>query len=141
MKKNAISRRAALKAGVLGAVAATPLAGIYAAEDGPKPKGNVNHSLCKWCYPNIKLEKLADETKKLGYTSIELLGPEEIKTVKGMGMTCAVMRSATPIDNGFNRKENHDKFEKALRRHRIRRRREDSQRPVHVRQSQRHGRR
>src|SRR5205807_992616 len=52
---------------------------------------------------------------KIGYASLELLGPDEIRKVKAMGLTCAVMRCTSGIVNGTNRKENHDKIVKELR--------------------------
>jgi hydroxypyruvate isomerase len=108
-----LSRRSALQTLGAGAaaVAAMDLSFARAAEAS---KGRIKQSVCRWCYGRIKLETLAEEAKKIGYQSIELLGPEEIRIVKGFGLTCAVMRCATGIVNGLNRKENHDKIVKAL---------------------------
>ncbi|HEY1861199.1 MAG TPA: TIM barrel protein, partial [Gemmataceae bacterium] len=64
----------------------------------------------------IELGKLAAEAAKMGYKSIELLGIDEYKTVKDLGLTCAMMRCAS-IPDGLNRKENHEKIEKELRTH------------------------
>src|SRR4051812_17040857 len=50
------TRRAALQA---GAAAVTTLAAGPLFADAPKLKGNLNHSLCRWCYNKIPLEKLA----------------------------------------------------------------------------------
>src|SRR5262249_50259388 len=80
----------------------------------PKANGHVKQSVCRWCYDKIKLEVLAEGVKKLGYQSVELIGPDEIKVVKSLGLTCAVMRCATGIENGLNEPKNHDKIEKAL---------------------------
>jgi hydroxypyruvate isomerase len=38
-----------------------------------KVKGNINHSVCKWCYPKIALEDLCKAAKEIGLSSIELL--------------------------------------------------------------------
>jgi hydroxypyruvate isomerase len=114
MNTRLISRRAAL--GAAGAVTLGALAaGRIAADDTSKPRGNLKQSVCRWCYSKIKLEKLVEEVKKIGYQSVELLRPDEIKVVKSMGLTCAVMRCANGIVEGLNRKENHDKIEKQLR--------------------------
>jgi hydroxypyruvate isomerase len=112
-----INRRAALQAAGAGALAALAAGRAAAdkADDPVKPKGNLKQSICRWCYPLTKLEKLAEEAKKLGYQSIELLKPEEVKVIKPLGMTCAVLRCANGIADGLNRKENHDKIEKQLR--------------------------
>ncbi len=107
----------AMGAGVVGAVTASRLVAKEDADKEPyKPKGNIKQSVCRWCYDTISLEKLTEEAKKMGYESIELLGPEDIKVVKKLGLTCAMMRCAS-IPDGLNRKENHEKIEKELRTH------------------------
>ena len=108
-----MNRRTALKAaGVgLGALAASSLA---AADEAPKVNGNIKQSVCYWCYGQIPLERVAAEAKKIGYQSVELLNQEQIKLVKKMGLTCAVMSTAGSIADGLNRKENHDKIIKQL---------------------------
>jgi hydroxypyruvate isomerase len=105
------TRRAALQAGA-ATVAALSAAELFA--DAPKPKGNVNHSLCRWCYSKIPLDKLAAESAKLGYKSIELLRPNEVLAIKPLGLTCAVLGGAD-IVNGLNREANHPKILKQLR--------------------------
>jgi hydroxypyruvate isomerase len=112
MSFDRINRRNALKAaGVgLGALAASSL---YAADEPPKANGNIKQSVCAWCY-KIPVEKLAEEAKKIGYQSVELLNQEQIKKVKAVGLTCAVMTSAGSIPDGLNRKENHDRIIKQL---------------------------
>lgn len=112
MNPSHLTRRGALRAAGVG-LGALSAASLYAADDPPKPKGNIKQSVCAWCY-KLPPEKLAEEAKKIGYQSIELLTPDQIKKVKAVGLTCAVMRCATGIENGLNRKENHDKIVKAL---------------------------
>jgi hydroxypyruvate isomerase len=120
MNHQAWDRRSALKAlgaGVAGALATTRANAADASEKEPyKPKGNIKQSVCQWCYGGIKLEKLTEEAKKMGYKSIELLTMEQIKTVKKLGLTCAMIRCAS-IPDGLNRVENHEKIEKELRDH------------------------
>ena len=109
------SRRSVLQtagAGLVGALAA-PAVG----QDTHKAKGNIHHSVCRWCYGKIPLEQLAAEAVKMGYKSIELLKANEYKTIKPYGLTCAVL--SPQIDNfipeGLNRKENHARIHQALR--------------------------
>jgi hydroxypyruvate isomerase len=45
--------------------------------------------------------------KKIGISSIELLGPEDWPTVQRHGLTCAMANGATTIRSGLNRIENH----------------------------------
>ncbi len=51
-----------------------------------KLKGNINHSVCKWCYPKIALDSLCKAATTMGLASIELLGPEEWPTLKKYGL-------------------------------------------------------
>jgi hydroxypyruvate isomerase len=108
-------RRSVLKAVGVGAVGALAAGAEFEEPGRAKANTNIKQSICRWCYSKIRLDELAAEAKKLGYQSIELLTPEEIKTVKGHGLTCSIMRCASGIVNGVNRKENHDKIEKELR--------------------------
>jgi len=110
--ENFPNRRTALTA--LGAGALSLAALKASADEAPKPKGNIKQSICRWCYGKIKLEDLAAAAKRIGYQSIELLPPEEIKKVKALGLTCAVMRCKSGIVSGLNRKENHERIIKEL---------------------------
>jgi hydroxypyruvate isomerase len=100
----------------LGAAAALAAGASLLAEEPPKSKGNIKQSICRWCYSRIPLPKLAEEAKKLGYVSIELLSPKECLVVKEAGLTCAMMGGAD-IANGLNRKENHDRIVKRVTDH------------------------
>jgi hydroxypyruvate isomerase len=106
------NRRQVLAAGAAGAVAATTLH----ADDTTPVKGRIKQSVCRWCYGKIKLEDLAVAARKMGFQSVELLGIDEVKKIKPLGLTCAMMRCAS-IADGLNRKENHDRIEKELRAH------------------------
>jgi hydroxypyruvate isomerase len=101
---------AAAGAGLVGVLAAPHVSG----DDKPQTKGRIKQSVCRWCYGGIKLEKLAEEAKKLGYRSIELLTIDEYKQVKPFGLTCAMLGRVSIVD-GLNRKEFHEKIEKELR--------------------------
>ncbi|MFO0284221.1 MAG: hydroxypyruvate isomerase family protein [Acidobacteriota bacterium] len=78
-------------------------------------KGQIQHSVCKWCYPRISLEDLCIAARKIGLRSIELLGPNDWPTLTKHGLTCA-MTTAPDIDGlggitrSFNRLEHHDKL-------------------------------
>ena len=74
-------------------------------------KGRVNHSVCKWCYPNIPLEDLCKAAKEIGLSSIELLGPEEWPTLKKYDLTCAIPWGAGKgIENGWNNPQLHNEL-------------------------------
>jgi len=101
-------------AGVAAVTAAgIPLTGVFAGEgkeDG-KLKGKIRHSVSQWCYGDIPLEKFAEECKKMGIQSIELLSEKEWPVVKKYGLTCAIGYATDwGIPKGFNRIENHEKL-------------------------------
>ena len=76
-----------------------------------KLKGHVNHSVCKWCYPNIPLDELCKAAKDIGLSSIELQGPEEWPTIKKYGLTCAMPWGAGKgIENGWNNPALHNEL-------------------------------
>jgi hydroxypyruvate isomerase len=76
-----------------------------------KLKGNIKHSVCKWCYPNISLDDLCKAVKDMGMSSIELLGPEEWPTLKKYDLTCAMPWGAhKSLTRGFNDPSYHDEL-------------------------------
>ena len=83
-----------------------------------KLKGNIHHSVSRWCYGKISLDDLCVAAKGMGLESVELLGPSEWETVKKHGLTCAMCNGPDSIGYGFNRLEHHDKlvegFEKMI---------------------------
>lgn len=81
---------------------------------GANLNGKIKHSVCKWCYQNIPLETFAQECKKIGITSIELLGPEDWPVLKKYGLTCALPNGAgMGIEKGFNDLALHDELVKS----------------------------
>jgi hydroxypyruvate isomerase len=94
-------------------VAGIPYSGVFAGDtqENTKLKGNIRHSVSQWCYGDIPLEKFAEECKKMGIESIELLSEKEWPVVKKYGLTCAVGYATDwGIPKGFNRIENHEKL-------------------------------
>ncbi|MHC4398401.1 MAG: hydroxypyruvate isomerase family protein [Planctomycetota bacterium] len=108
-----VSRRTALLGLATGAAAATGATigrSARAGEAGGPLEGNVNHSVCRWCYSRIPLETLCRECRRIGIKSIELVGPKEWPTLKKYGLTCAMSTGGLGIAKGFNRLENHDRL-------------------------------
>ncbi len=82
-----------------------------AAESSPHLKGNINHSVCRWCYNKIPFEELCQAAQRIGIKSIDLLGPKEWPTLKKYGLVCAMGHGAgMGIPKGFNRIEYHDRL-------------------------------
>ena len=107
-----LSRRGALKsmtaAGMAAAASSKIAAQLEAADINPvQLKGNVNHSVCKWCYSKLTLEELAEAASQFGMHSIELLTPDQFPVIKKYGLVCAMSNGPGGISKGFNRIEHH----------------------------------
>lgn len=83
-----LHRRAALGVAV-GTLAATQLP---AAE--PKLKGNIKHSVVFWCFHSTgdkwSARQTAQNARKLGCVSVELMDPEHWPVLQEHGLTCAI---------------------------------------------------
>lgn len=76
-------------------------------------KGNINHSVCRWCYGRIPLSELSIAAKNLGIKSVELLDPHEWPIVIQHGLTCAIANgSPLHIRKGFNDAQYHEQLKK-----------------------------
>src|SRR3954447_20074321 len=113
-----LSRRGMMKVAGAGALAAmgAPVQPLFA-KSSTTSSGHIKQSVCRWCYSGVPLEKLAAESKRIGYQSVELLTPEDFKKVQPLGLTCAVLSGSCTISDGFNRKENHAKLIKKVHEH------------------------
>ena len=77
----------------------------------PDLKGNINHSVCRWCYRDIALEDLVLASKDYGLKSVELLWPEEYEVATKHGLTCAIsFGSKLGIVKGFNDPAHHEQL-------------------------------
>jgi hydroxypyruvate isomerase len=109
-----INRRKAIKAMALGSSAmALPnlVSSRESFSDSNPLKGNVNHSVCQWCYGDIPLEVLAREAKKLGLVGIDLIGPDSWDILKKYDLDSTMCNGAElNLVDGFNDVKFHDKL-------------------------------
>ncbi len=75
-------------------------------------RGNINHSVCKWCYPGLSVRELAAAAKSMGIRSVELLEPDEWPILDEFGLTCAMpfgplVEGRNRLTDGFNEPGNH----------------------------------
>ena len=71
--------------------------------------GNINHSVCRWCYEDIPLDEFCEQAKALGIQSIDLLIPEELGILPKYDLTCAmVTHKDADLINGFSNTKNHE---------------------------------
>jgi len=125
MNTPTISRRGVLRRTAGAAAFAVASASLHhrfglaeAALAGAGLRGNVNHSVCKWCYKDIPLDPFCEAAKQMGIRSVELLLPEDFPTLKKHGLSCAMVSYPTAegpdgvklggIPRAFNRLEYHD---------------------------------
>ena len=73
-----------------------------------KLKGNINHSVCQWCYGSIPLEDLCIAVKKIGFSAIDLIGPKDWPILKKHGIYSSMCNGAEiNLTDGFAEKKFH----------------------------------
>lgn len=73
-------------------------------------KGNINHSVCRWCFSEIALEDLCKAVKQIGFGAIDLLKPNEWAVAKSFGLDCSMCYTAGPtsLTKGWNNPMYHE---------------------------------
>ena len=113
-----VSRRTAIKAALAGSAALAGnhlLASVDRTEQNQQAtgplKGNIHHSVSKWCFGDYALDEFCKICKKIGIESVELLGPKDWPVVKSNGLTVAMAQGeGLEIDRGFNDPRLHDEL-------------------------------
>src|SRR5580693_4284771 len=93
----AMNRRKFIKSAAFATTASPLLSGLARAQDSApaKLKGNINHSVCRWCYSKIKLEDLCAAVQDMGLTAIDLLQASDFATIKKYGLVCSMVQGPT----------------------------------------------
>src|SRR5260221_2377249 len=109
-----MNRKQALKTMAAGAGSALALPTLASAMKTSQPlslMGNINHSVCQWCYSGIPLEDLANAAKEMGLKSVELLKADEWAVVQKYDLTCAMGYASTlGLTKGFNDPTYHEQL-------------------------------
>jgi len=72
-------------------------------------KGNVNHSVCRWCFSTLDVETLCTEAKKIGIKGIDLVGPKHWPILKKHGLESTMCNGAEiNLVDGFNDEKFHE---------------------------------
>jgi hydroxypyruvate isomerase len=111
--KNNMNRNRALKKMAATTVASFALPQIANSMNAlpDDVKGNINHSVCQWCYNDIPLEKLCEASKEMGIKSIDLLRSTQWTTAAKYGLTCAMAYAHDlGLDKGFNDVSLHEQL-------------------------------
>lgn len=107
------SRRLALKNIVAGtaAISTASLLSSFTIADEIKStnlKGNIHHSVCRWCFGGIPLEEFCAAAKKMGITAIDLVGPKDWPVLKKYGLYSSMCNGAEiNLTDGWNDKKYH----------------------------------
>lgn len=119
-----MKRREAIKKGVVGASSVMILPHVdYAHKKSEKDKvftlkGNINHSVCQWCYPDLSLDELCLLAKDIGLVGIDLIGPSGWSILKKHDLISTMCNGAEiSLTEGFNHKEYHATLEKNYLQH------------------------
>ncbi|MCW5978418.1 MAG: TIM barrel protein [Bryobacteraceae bacterium] len=92
-------------------------AGVLSASTGKVVKNaRLNQSVCKWCYKDLTLDQLCEESAKMGIVAIDLLSAEEWPVLEKYGLICAMGGGICSIPDGLNVKANHAQIEANIRR-------------------------
>lgn len=111
---NQQSRRSALKNLVAGtaAIGSAGMLSSYKTDEkinSGKLKGNINHSVCRWCYDSIPLEEFCAGVKKMGIGAVDLVGPKDWPTLQRHGLFSSMCNGAEiNLVDGFNDTQFHD---------------------------------
>ncbi len=74
-----------------------------------KLKGNINHSVCQWCYNFISLEELCKAVKEIGFGAIDLIAPKDWPMLQKYNLYSSMCYhgGSVSLTNGFNDKQYH----------------------------------
>jgi len=111
-KKIKIQRRDLIKTLAAGAttvfLGSTSFTKLQANEVSEKLKGNINHSVCQWCYPDLSLEELCEVAQEFGLMGIDLIGPSGWDTLKKYNLVSTMCNGAEiSLTEGFNDSKYH----------------------------------
>lgn len=74
-------------------------------------KGQLKHSVARWCCNDFDIETLCIELKKIGVTGIDLVGPKDWPVLKKHGLLSTMCNGAEiNLVDGFNDEQFHEKL-------------------------------
>lgn len=97
----------------IGAASSLPLTAEANKKDKPlKFKGNINHSVCQWCYNFLPLEDLCKLVKTIGFNAIDLIAPKDWPMLQKYGIFSSMCYTNGDISltKGLNNKNYSDKI-------------------------------
>lgn len=122
MPQTTCNRRSLLRASLLGALGASGLGGALpalgaGASDGAL-KGRLKHSVARWTYDFLSLEELCQLVRRIGFSAIDLVGPDGWATLKEHGVDSSMCNGAEiSLEEGWGNAEHHSALIERYRRH------------------------
>ena len=116
---HAFTRRDALRATMVGGIglAASGLVPAAAAADQPL-KANINHSVARWTFGQMPVAELCRTVKQIGFSAIDLVGPDDWPTLKSHGVHSSMCNGAElGLEKGFADTRFHDELVARYTRH------------------------
>lgn len=107
LKRAALSSLAlsALPAGTVVAQSLLPSVGDFVG------RGNIKHSVAQWTYDFLTLEELCQVVNEIGFSAIDLIGPEQWPILKAHNIDCSMCNGAEiSLTEGWNRPEYHGRL-------------------------------
>ena len=101
------------------AIAATPLLGLQTMQENRVPlKGNIKHSVCRWCFGDMPLDQLCVAVKEMGLVGIDLVGPKDWNTLKQYQLISTMCNGAEiSLTKGWNNPQYHAQLIKSYSEH------------------------
>lgn len=76
-----------------------------------KLKGNINHSVARWCFEDIPFESFLIQLKKMGVKAVDLVGPKDWPLLKKHNIDCSMCNGAEiSLTEGWNDPSFHDEL-------------------------------
>jgi hydroxypyruvate isomerase len=77
-------------------------------------KGNINHSVCRWCYDSIPWDEFCQGVKKIGIPAVDLVQPKDWPMLQKYGLYSSMCYVAGDISltDGFAEPKFHEKLVK-----------------------------
>jgi hydroxypyruvate isomerase len=77
-------------------------------------KGNINHSVCQWCFGSLSLDELCLAVKAIGFGAIDLIAPKDWPILQKHGIYSSMCYhgGTVSLTKGFNNKTYHDQLVK-----------------------------
>jgi len=112
MSMNRVGRRDVLHSGISGSLGLPASGGGDARgrDSGASDvlKGNLKQSVSCWTYEMLSLDELCEVVNRLGFSAIDLVGPQEWPTLKAHGVHASLCWG--PVMKGFSEAQHHDEL-------------------------------